>query len=124
MNAASDANGMGWRSWLIGLVSVAWAVTFVLGTWGWFAVGFGIGSSCTDDFSCGYDSCAPCAKAHAWVTAGGIGQWVLAAAGVVFLVVGLRRPVWRPAATIAACGLIPIAAIWFAVSTEIAQRSF
>ena len=51
-------------------------------------------------------------------------QWVLAAAGVVFLVVGLRRPVWRPAATIAACGLIPIAAIWFAVSTEIAQRSF
>jgi hypothetical protein len=124
MNAASDANGMGWRSWLIGLVSVAWAVTFVLGTWGWFAVGFGIGSSCTDDFSCGYGSCAPCAKAHAWVTAGGIGQWVLAAAGVVFLVVGLRRPVWRPAATIAACGLIPIAAIWFAVSTEIAQRSF
>ncbi len=82
MNAASDVNGMGWRS------------------------------------------CAPCAKAHAWVTAGGIGQWVLAAAGVVFLVVGLRRPVWRPAATIAACGLIPIAAIWFAVSTEIAQRSF
>ena len=124
MNAASDANGMGWRSWLIGLVSVAWAVTFVLGTWGWFSVAFGIGSSCTHDFSCGYDSCAPCAKAHAWVTAGGIGQWVLAAAGVVFLVVGLRRPVWRPAATIAACGLIPIAAIWFAVSTEIAQRSF
>jgi hypothetical protein len=59
MNAASDANGMGWRSWLIGLVSVAWAVTFVLGTWGWFSVAFGIGSSCTDDFSCGYDSCAP-----------------------------------------------------------------
>ena len=53
MNAASDANGMGWRSWLIGLVSVAWAVTFVLGTRGWFSVGFGIGSSCTDDFSCG-----------------------------------------------------------------------
>jgi hypothetical protein len=46
MNAASDANGMGWRSWLIGLVSVAWAVTFVLGTWGWFPVAFGIGSSC------------------------------------------------------------------------------
>jgi hypothetical protein len=45
MNAASDANGMGWRSWLIGLVSVAWAVTFVLGTWGWFSVAFGIGSS-------------------------------------------------------------------------------
>jgi hypothetical protein len=120
MSAASDANGMGWRSWLIGLVSVAWAVTFALGTWGWLFVAFGIGSSCTDDFSCGYDSCAPCAKAHAWVTAGGIGQRVLAAAGVMLLVVGLRRP----AATIATCGLIPIAAIWFAVSTEIAQRSF
>jgi hypothetical protein len=61
--------------------SVALAETFLLGTLGWFGVAFGIGSTCTDDFSCGSGSCVPCVKAHTWVTAGGIGQWTLATGG-------------------------------------------
>lgn len=99
-------------------------MTFVLGTVGWFGAAFGIGSDCTDEFSCGSGSCAPCARAHAWVTTGGIGQWVLAAAAVTILVFVIRHPGRRRAATIAACALIPVAVMWFAISTSMAQRAF
>jgi hypothetical protein len=109
---------------MIALSAVALAVTFVLGTVGWFGAAFGIGSTCTDDFSCGSSSCAPCAKENAWVTAGGIGQWVLAAAAVTILVLGLRHPGFRRAATIAACALIAAAVAWYGIAVEIAQRSF
>ena len=124
MNTASPFGGAKWRSWIVALVTLALSVTFVLGTVGWFGAAFGIGSDCTDEFSCGSGSCAPCARAHAWVTTGGIGQWVLAAAAVTILVFGIRHPGWRRAAMIAACALIPVAVMWFAISTSMAQRSF
>ena len=124
MNAASGLEPAKWRSWIVALVTLALAVTFVLGTVGWFGAAFGIGSNCTDEFSCGSGTCAPCARAHVWVTTGGIGQWVLAAAAVTILVLGMRHPGWRRAATIAACALIPVAVMWFAISTSMARRSF
>jgi hypothetical protein len=124
VDAASGFEPAKWRSWIVALVTLALAVTFVLGTVGWFGAAFGIGSNCTDEFSCGSGSCAPCARAHGAVTTGGIGQWVLAAAAVTILVLGLRHPGWRRAATIAACTLIPVAVMWFAISTSMAQRSF
>jgi len=125
MNAAAGAGRGDGRSCLADLAaSVALAETFLLGTLGWFVVGFGTGSTCTDDFSCGSGSCAPCATAHAWVSAGGIGQWVLATATVVMLVAGMRRPGWRRAATIATCALIPVAGAWFAITAAMAQRAF
>jgi hypothetical protein len=124
VNTASGFEAAKWRSWIVALVTLALAVTFVLGTVGWFGAAFVIGSDCTDEFSCGSGSCAPCARAHAWVTTGGIGQWVLAAAAVAILAFGIRHPGWRRAATIAACALIPVAVMWFAISTSMAQRSF
>jgi hypothetical protein len=125
MDAASGAGRGGWGAWVAGLVgAVALAETFLLGTLGWFGAAFAIGTTCTDDFSCGSSSCAPCAGAHAWVTVGWIGQWVLFAAAVTILVLGTQRAGWRRAATIAACALIPLAAAWFAISTAVAQRSF
>ena len=96
VNTASGVEAAKWRSWIVALVALALAVTFVLGTVGWFEAAFGIGSDCTDEFSCGSGSCAPCARAHAWVTTGGIGQWVLAAAAVTILVLGIRHPRLAP----------------------------
>ena len=82
----------GWPSWLHVLAgTTALSVTFVLGTIGWLFASFGIGTSCDEALECTI-SCAPCAAAHAWILAGGIGQWVLFAAAATILVLGLRRP--------------------------------
>lgn len=125
MNGPSGVRGAGRWTWLPALSGgTALAVTLLAGTLGWFGTAFAIGTTCTNDFSCGYDSCAPCAKAHAWVTAGGIGQWVLAAVAVVILVQGSRRPGGRRALTVTTCALTPLAIAWFTVATAMAQRSF
>jgi hypothetical protein len=124
MDAPSGVDGAGRRGWLLALTGTALAVTLLAGTIGWFGTGFGIMTTCTNDFSCGLGSCAPCAKAHAWVTANGIGQWALAAVAVVILVLGRRRPSWRRALTVAACAVIPLAVAWFAVCIVMARRSF
>jgi hypothetical protein len=104
--------------------ATALAVTLLLGTLGWFAAGFGINTSCTDNFSCVDTSCAPCAAERAWVNTGGTGQWVLASAVTVLLVLGLRQPDWRRGTTITTSVLIPLAVAWFAFSVMMARRSF
>jgi len=48
----------------------------------------------------------------AWVNVGFIGQCVLAAASIVLLVTGLRRPSWRKAAAITAWVIIPAGIGW------------
>jgi hypothetical protein len=95
-----------------------------LGTFGWFLNAFGIGSDCTDKYSCGSGSCRPCGTAHAWVWAGGIGEWVLLALAVVILVLGQRLPRWRRAVAIAALAVMLLAVGWYAASTTLAERSY
>ncbi len=125
MNTGSDLRRRTWPGWAVATAgTVALIETFLLGTLGWFGSAFGIGSDCTDKFSCGSDSCAPCAKAHAWVSAGGIGQWVLALAAAALLVLAGRRPDWRRAATITIGALILLAVAWYAIATAVAERSF
>jgi hypothetical protein len=125
VNAAPGVRRRSWQAWVAGLVGAAGlAETFLLGSFGWFVAAFGIGSNCTDDFSCGSGSCAPCVTEHTWVTAGGIGQWALLVAAVTMLALGIRRPGWHRAAMVAAGALIPVAGAWFAISTIMAQRSF
>ncbi len=51
--ARVSGRGVRPRRILVALSCVAVAVTFVLGTFGWFVSAFGIGSDCTDKFSCG-----------------------------------------------------------------------
>lgn len=124
MNAASGVKHANWKPWMIALVTVTLVLTLILGTFGWLGTAFGIGSNCTDRFDCASGSCAPCATAHTWVTAGGIGQWALATATVTILALGIRHPRWRQPATITASTLIPASIAWFAISTAIAQHSF
>ncbi|MFC5493609.1 hypothetical protein [Nocardioides caricicola] len=70
------------------LVSVAIALCVLLGSLGWFAVGFGMMTDCTNNYSCTETGCPPCATTERWINAGGVVQWILAAAGVVVLVLG------------------------------------
>ena len=70
-------------------VSVAIGTSLLLGTFGWFAVGFGTMTDCTNKYGCTETNCPPCATTARWINAGGIAQWVLAGMGVVVLV--LRR---------------------------------
>lgn len=74
----------------VALVTIAIAISLLLGTLGWFAVGFGMMTDCTNNYSCTETGCAPCDATAGWINAGGLIQLGLAAAGVALLVVGLR----------------------------------
>ncbi|MGE5288919.1 MAG: hypothetical protein ACM3ML_17310 [Micromonosporaceae bacterium] len=125
MNTASDTGPRFWPRRVAVLAgTTALAVTLLLGTLGTFAAGFGLNTSCTNDFDCIDTECGPCAAERAWVYAGGIGQWVLAAAAATLLVLGVRRPGWRPATTITTSALIPLAVAWFVFCVSMARRSF
>ena len=63
-------------------MTVAICCCVLLGTVGWFAVGFGTMTDCTNSYSCSTQSCQPCAVAGRWINVGGIAQWLLAGLGV------------------------------------------
>ena len=72
------------------LLSLALAVCVLLGSLGWFGLGFGIMTDCTNNYSCTETGCSPCATTERWINAGGITQWILFAIGIVVLVKGVR----------------------------------
>lgn len=72
------------------LVLVAIGTALFLGTFGWFAVGFGMMTDCTNNYSCTESGCTPCDATSGWINAGGLIQLGLAVAGIVLLVRGLR----------------------------------
>ena len=112
-----------WPSWVHVLAgSSALTVTCVLGTVGWLFAAFGIGTSCDEALEC-TSSCTPCATAHAWILAGGIGQWVLFAAAAAILGMGLRRPDLRRITSVLACALVLLAIGWFVASMAVAAQS-
>jgi hypothetical protein len=74
----------------IALVVVAIVTCLLFGTIGWFAVGFGVMTDCTNAYSCSVTSCSPCAKPGLWINSGGLAQLLLASAGVGVLIRGLR----------------------------------
>jgi len=74
----------------IALVTVAISICLLLGTIGWFVVGFGVMTDCTDNYSCSTTGCRPCTTTALWINAGGLAQQLLAGAGVAVLIRGLR----------------------------------
>ena len=71
-------------------MTVAICCCVLLGTVGWFAVGFGTMTDCTNYYSCSTQSCQPCAGAGRWINVGGIAQLLLAGLGVGLLVRGVH----------------------------------
>lgn len=106
------------------LVVLAIATSLALGTIGWAAVGFGVMTDCTNEYSCSSTGCSPCDTASRWITAGGIAQLGLALAGVVVLVRELRPA--RAPAVLPIAGVVLLAASMgtIAVTTSAADASY
>ena len=123
MTEASPADRR-WNRWTIWVpAAIAFGEASLLGTAGAFAAGFGLGSSCTDDFDC-TGSCPPCTALYDWLKAGAVGQGLLATAAVMLLVLGLARPAHRRGTAIAVWAIIVLAAVWFYVTTQLGSSSF
>lgn len=107
----------------IALLSVAIGTCLALGTLGWFAVGFGIMTDCTNSYSCSSTGCSPCAATGRWINAGGVGQWVLAGTGLILMVRGLRTR-RRSGLAILAVGLLVVSVLSVVGTTWRAQESY
>ena len=110
---------------VVGLVAIRTAIgtSLLLGTFGGFAVGFGMMTDCTNNYSCSQTGCAPCATTSRWITAGGITQWVLAGTGAALLIRALRR---KPPSYLAVGGvaLLAVSVMAFVGTTWGAQESY
>ncbi|HEY0904154.1 MAG TPA: hypothetical protein VGE14_09720 [Marmoricola sp.] len=106
------------------LVALAIATSLALGTIGWAAVGFGVMTDCTNEYSCTSTGCPPCDTASRWITTGGIAQLGLALAGVVVLVRGLRTARTRAALPLMGVLLLASSAGVITVTTSAAQASY
>ncbi len=107
----------------VGLVLVSIAIgSSLLGTFGTFAVGFGIMTDCTNNYSCSSTGCVPCARRAAG-SLGGIAQWVLAATGVVFLI-RAQRLKRRAGLATRGVALLAVAVLTFVGTTWRAQESY
>src|SRR6478735_2010931 len=107
----------------IALVTIAIATCVLFGTIGWVAIGFGVLTDCTDNYSCSATSCAPCRTTGLWINAGGLAQVLLAGAGVGLLVRGLRTRQTAPLACGGAVLLVASVVIIAGTSWQ-AQRSY
>jgi len=105
------------------LVSFAIGVCVLLGTLGWFAVGFGTMTDCTDNYSCSATGCPPCRETALWINVGGVIQWVLAAAGVVILVRGRRSKRWLSLLG-GGAAVLAVSALVFLGTTSQASKSY
>ncbi len=125
MNMPEDAGRKKWAVRAIRVAAILGAlVAAALGSFGWFVNAFGIGSSCTDHFSCVSGSCAPCAAMRNWVIAGGIGEWVLVIAACMLLVVGRKRAKLRRTVALSTVVILPLSVAWYSISTLLAEHSF
>lgn len=105
------------------LVLVAIATCLLLGTFGWFAVGFTTMTDCTNNYSCSQTGCKPCVTTSRWITGGAAAQWLLAATGVAVLIRGTRvkQPTYLE---IGGAVLLAVSAMVFVGTTWRAQESY
>jgi hypothetical protein len=100
--------------------AVSGAVGLLLGSLGFFFVGFGAGTMCTDFYETGHH----CDALYRTLLTGLIGQWTIVGATVAVLVIGLVRPAKRLAMAIIAWGTVVLAVAWYAAYAIGVQRSW
>lgn len=121
MDAMSSGQRAQWRRWTVIVPGAIGAVLGVgLGTLGFFAVGFGDATACTD-FN---EALHACDGLYRWLAVGFIGQWVLVALSASVLVVGLRRPQRRAPASVIAWVGIGLAVGWYSFYFHGAYHAF
>ncbi len=100
---------------------LAFVLAVVLGTAGRIQVGIRLDIMCRDGQGRGtYD----CATLHSWLTAGTVGEMVVAVAAAAMLVLGLRRPASHRLVAISAWALIPLSLAWVAVTSLLGHSSY
>ncbi len=97
-------------------------VTLVVGVACFFFIGFGLGTSCTDQY--GNASPQRCGALYDWLTAGLAGQLIIAGAMIGLLVVGLTAPTRRSAVLAVMSGSLALMVIWAALTSFAASTSF
>lgn len=99
---------------------VAGGAGLVLGTLGYYFIGFGIATSCTNV----HESVHGCDAMYRWMHVGRIGQWVLVLPVIAVLVVGLAWPASRKVIAVSAWALAALALAWFAFYMVSAGTAF
>lgn len=109
----------------VGIVLICLAIgsSLVLGTIGWFMIGFGILTDCTNNYSCTETGCPPCETTGRWINVGAIAQWVLAGTGVLVLRAGLRAGRESFIVT-AGITLLAISVLTAVATTRLAEGSY
>lgn len=98
----------------------ALGLAIFLGTVGYFFVGFGLATSCTDTFETGHG----CDALHRWLATGVIGQIAVAVAAAALIIVAQTRPdPHRRLATISML-LIPLPVMWIIITSVFGDLSF
>jgi hypothetical protein len=106
------------------VVGLAVGLCLVLGTVGWFAVGFGVMTDCTNSYLCDETGCPPCDTTASWINVGGVAQLVLAAAGIAVLALSGRRARSTTMLDVTAACLVPLSLVVAVVTTTRAQNSY
>jgi len=91
-----------------------------LATTGFSLVGFGIATSCTDE----YESPHGCDAMYHWMQVGRIGQLVLVLPLIAALVVGLAWPASRKVIAVSIWALAAVALAWFTFYMASAATTF
>lgn len=99
---------------------VAGGMGLVLGTMGYWFVGFAIATSCTDVPG----SVHGCDAMYHWMHVGRTGQWVLVLAVIAGLLVGLAWPASRKVIAVSTWALAALALAWFAFYMYSANNTF
>jgi hypothetical protein len=107
---------------VISLAAAGVLLTLLVGVACYFFVGFGLSTSCTDQY--GNASPQRCRAMNDWLAGGIAGQFVIAGALIALLVVGLTSPSRRSAVIGALTGSLAMTVTWGALTSFVASRSF
>jgi len=107
---------------VIWLAATSVPVTLLVGAACYFFIGFGFGTSCTDQY--GNASPQRCSAMYDWLTAGLAGQLITAGAMIVLLAGGLTAPSRRGAVTAVMSGSLALMVIWAALTSFVSSTSF
>lgn len=108
----------------VGAMVAGLTIAGLMGTAGFFAVGFGVMTDCTNNYSCTETGCPPCRTAQAWLVAGALIQLALVVVTAWLLWRGrtsVRLRSYRPAIGIVVI-VVSLAAI--VLTTQAADSSY
>jgi hypothetical protein len=99
---------------------IALGLAMFLGTIGYVGVGFGMATSCTNEF----ENVHRCDALYHWLEAGAIGQLVIAFAAAALIIIIRKIPQRERILSAMAVLLIPLSLAWIVITSILGGRSF